>query len=65
MARTALGIGIRAVATAAKDSPDTVSRLERGKVLHELTVAAIRAALQAAGVQFTNGDQPGVRKSQP
>jgi hypothetical protein len=24
-------------------------------------VAAIRAALEAAGVEFTNGDQPGVR----
>jgi hypothetical protein len=25
------------------------------------TVAAIRAALEAAGVEFTNGDAPGVR----
>jgi transcriptional regulator with XRE-family HTH domain len=60
-ARAALRIGIRTVATAAKVSPDTVSRLERGKVLQERTVDAIRAALEAAGVEFTNGDQPGVR----
>ena len=26
------------------------------------TVEALRAALEAAGVEFTNGDQPGVRK---
>ena len=25
------------------------------------TIAAIRAALEAAGVEFTNGDAPGVR----
>jgi hypothetical protein len=28
---------------------------------HPRTIAAIRAALEAAGVEFTNGDQPGVR----
>ena len=60
-AREALGIGIRAVATAAKVSPDTVSRLERGEMLGERTVDAIRAALVAAGVEFTNGDEPGVK----
>jgi hypothetical protein len=27
----------------------------------ERTVEAIRAAIDAAGVEFTNGDQPGVR----
>ena len=27
----------------------------------ERTVDAIRAALESAGVEFTNGDQPGVR----
>jgi hypothetical protein len=29
--------------------------------LKERTVEAIRRALEAAGVEFTNGDQPGVR----
>ena len=28
-------------------------------------LAAIRAALEAAGVEFTNGDQPGVRLRKP
>ena len=28
-------------------------------------IAAIRSALEAAGVEFTNGDQPGVRMKSP
>ena len=61
MARAAVGIGVRELAAAAKVSPDTVARLERGESLRERTVEAIRAALEAAGVEFTNGEQPGVR----
>jgi DNA-binding XRE family transcriptional regulator len=61
MARAAVGMGVRELAAAAKVSPDTVARLERGEALRERTVDAIRAALEAAGVDFTNGDQPGVR----
>jgi transcriptional regulator with XRE-family HTH domain len=61
MARVAVGIGVRELAAAAKVSPDTVARLERGEQLRERTVDAIRTALEAAGVEFTNGDQPGVR----
>ena len=33
---------------------------ERRQVSHK-AVTAIQAALEAAGVEFTNGDQPGVR----
>lgn len=53
MARAALGWGVRDLASAASVSPDTISRLERGdeKVMPR-TVAAIRAALEAAGVEF-------------
>jgi DNA-binding XRE family transcriptional regulator len=61
MARAAVGIGVRELATAAKISPDTVSRLERGEVLRGRTVDTIRAALEPAGVEFTNGKKPGVR----
>jgi len=61
MARAAVGIGVRELAAAARVSPDTVARLERGESLRERTVDAIRAALEAAGVEFTNGEQPGVR----
>ena len=63
MARTALGLGVRDLAAAAGVSADTVARFERGDALKERTVAALRAALEAAGVIFIeeNGEGPGVR----
>jgi transcriptional regulator with XRE-family HTH domain len=63
MARAALGWGVRDLATAAKVSGDTVNRLERGEPLRERTLAAVRAAMEAAGVVFIteNGGGPGVR----
>jgi len=63
MARAALGWGVRELAEAAKVSPDTVARLERGEELRERTVDALRVALEAAGVEFIeeNGSGPGVR----
>jgi transcriptional regulator with XRE-family HTH domain len=61
MARAALGLGVRQLATAAKVSIDTVARFERGDELKERTIDALQRALEAAGVEFTNGDQPGVR----
>jgi len=54
-------LGIRELARAAKVSIDTVIRFERGDLLKERTIEAIQRALEAAGVEFTNGDQPGVR----
>ena len=63
MARAALGLGVRELATAAKVSIDTVARFERGDELKERTIDALQRALEAAGVEFTNGDQPGVRLS--
>ena len=61
MARAAAGMGIRELAAAAQVSMDTVSRFERGEALKDRTVEALRAALEGAGVEFTNGDQPGVK----
>jgi transcriptional regulator with XRE-family HTH domain len=61
MARAALGMGVRELAAAAKVSTDTVARFERGEELKERTVDAIRRALEDAGVEFTNGERPGVR----
>ena len=40
---------------------DTVARFERGEELKERTIEALQRALEAAGVEFTNGEQPGVR----
>ena len=40
----------------------TLLRFEAGEgETRDTTLAAIRAALEAAGVEFTNGDAPGVR----
>lgn len=63
MARTAVGWGVRELAEAAKVSPDTVARLERGEELRERTIDAIRKALESAGIEFIdeNGGGPGVR----
>jgi transcriptional regulator with XRE-family HTH domain len=63
MARAAIGWGVRELAEAAKVSADTVARLERGEVLRERTVDAIRMALEDAGVEFIpeNGGGAGVR----
>jgi len=41
--------------------PPTVARFERGDELKERTIDALQRALEVAGVEFTNGDQPGVR----
>lgn len=63
MARAAVQIGIRDLADQARVSPNTISRLERGERLHERTLAAIRQALEDAGVEFLaeNGGGAGVR----
>jgi len=63
MARAAVSLGVRELAAAAKVSPNTVTRFERGEALQERTVDAIQAALEAAGVVFIpqNGGGPGVR----
>ena len=60
MARAGLGIGVRELATAAKVSTNTVTRLEAGEELKERTVNAICAALEAMGAEFTNGARPSV-----
>lgn len=63
MARAALGLGVRDLAAAAKVSPDTIARLERGETLYPRTIEAIRTTLETAGVVFIeqNGGGPGVR----
>jgi transcriptional regulator with XRE-family HTH domain len=55
------------LAAAASVSPDTIARLERGETLYPRTIAAIRAALEAAGVEFIaeNGGGAGVRLAKP
>jgi transcriptional regulator with XRE-family HTH domain len=61
MARVALDLGVRDLANLAKVAPATVSRFEAGEDLKTRTIEAMQRALESAGVEFTNGDQPGVR----
>jgi transcriptional regulator with XRE-family HTH domain len=63
MARAAVSLGVRDLATAAGVSTNTITRLERGETLHARTVARVRAALESAGVEFiaANGGGPGIR----
>ena len=61
MARAALQISVRELATMAKVAPDTIVRLEAGKRLKPRTVEAVQQALEKAGIEFIDGDKPGVR----
>ncbi|WP_228391481.1 helix-turn-helix domain-containing protein [Komagataeibacter medellinensis] len=63
MARAGLNLGVRELAELAQVSTNTITRLERGESLYPRTVEAIRAALEAAGVEFIaeNGGGAGVR----
>ena len=62
MGRAALNWSLQRLAEAAGVHRNTISNFEVGKYAGDpQTLAAIRAALEAAGIEFTNGDQPGVR----
>lgn len=64
MGRAALQMGVRSLAEAAQVSTNTITRFEKGdEQLKPRTVAAIRTALEQAGVIFidSNGNGPGVR----
>ncbi|RDD60493.1 XRE family transcriptional regulator [Ferruginivarius sediminum] len=61
MARAALRMSVRDVAAAAHVSPNTISRIEADHPANSSTLMALRNAFETAGVEFTNGDAPGVR----
>jgi len=61
MARAALRLSVRKLAAMAKVATDTITRLEADKELKPRTVEAVQRCLEAAGIEFTNGDAPGVR----
>jgi transcriptional regulator with XRE-family HTH domain len=68
MARAALKLGVRDLAALAHVSPNTITRIEADSPSNSSTIAAIRAALEAAGVIFVdeNSEGPGVRlRKQP
>lgn len=61
MARAAVGWGMRDLARMANVSMDTVIRLERGESMKQATVERLRITLATAGIEFDDGDAPGVR----
>ena len=61
MARAAIGWGVRELAKKAGLTANTVTRVENGADAKQSTINRLQSALEAAGVEFTNGDQPGVR----
>jgi transcriptional regulator with XRE-family HTH domain len=61
MARAAVGWGVRDLAKKAGVTANTVTRIENGADAKQSTIDALQRALEAAGVEFTNGEQPGVR----
>jgi transcriptional regulator with XRE-family HTH domain len=61
MARAAAGWGVRELAKKAGVTANTVSRIENGADAKQSTMDAIQRALEAIGVEFTNGNHPGVR----
>jgi transcriptional regulator with XRE-family HTH domain len=64
-ARELLGWTRSQLAVEARVSPASVGRFERGGPKGEWIEAPIRAALEAAGVAFTNGGEPGVKLRKP
>jgi transcriptional regulator with XRE-family HTH domain len=62
-ARALLGLSQAEIATRAGISIPTMKRAEAdtGIRVSSETIAAIRSVLESAGVEFTNGDAPGVK----
>ncbi|MVA59182.1 helix-turn-helix domain-containing protein [Agrobacterium vitis] len=67
LARIALGWGVRELAQAANVSTQTISRLERGEQLRDVTLDSIRRVLESAGIEFIleDGDGYGIRINTP
>jgi transcriptional regulator with XRE-family HTH domain len=63
MARAALRWGVRELAERAGVTANTVTRIENGSDAKQSTMYALQRALEAGGVEFTNGERPGVRTS--
>jgi transcriptional regulator with XRE-family HTH domain len=61
MARAAVGWGVRELAAKAGVTANTVTRIENGADAKRSTMEMLQHALEAVGIEFTNGDQPGVR----
>lgn len=63
-ARGMLNWTVRQLAEAAGVHRNTITNAETERYDDPRSLEAIRAALEGAGVEFINGDRPGVRLSQ-
>jgi transcriptional regulator with XRE-family HTH domain len=61
MARAAVQWSVRDLAEKSGVHRNTVTRVEAGGSAHGPTLEALQRALEAAGIEFTNGDEPGVK----
>jgi transcriptional regulator with XRE-family HTH domain len=62
LARTLLGWGVRDLAREANLAPSTISTFENGRAEpNPATLTVIRLTFERYGVEFLNGDEPGVR----
>jgi len=61
MARAAIRWGVRELAKKAGVAANTVTRIENGADAKQSTMDKLQRILEAAGIEFTNGDQPGLR----
>jgi transcriptional regulator with XRE-family HTH domain len=60
-ARSLLNLTVRELAEKAGVHRNTITRAETDETAHGHAVAQVVLTLEAAGVEFTNGGQPGVR----
>ena len=61
MARAGVGWGVRELAKRAGVTANTVTRIENGADAKQSTIDRLQQVLELAGVEFINGDRPGVR----
>ncbi|AYV45088.1 transcriptional regulator [Caulobacter flavus] len=65
LARTALGLGVRELATIAEIAPSTIHRFETDKgSMHSRTLDRVQQVLEERGVIFISADEnagPGIR----
>ena len=62
MARAALAWGMKDLAQRSGVSANTIDRFENGRAAPiPANLKALREAFEAAGIEFTNGEAPGVK----
>jgi transcriptional regulator with XRE-family HTH domain len=59
--RSLLNWTVRELAERANVHRNTITRVETDATTHGHAVAQVVLTLEAAGVEFTNGDEPGVK----